>query len=34
MGEALTKVQDAQLEGLIATHEEALAWLSSQDIHA
>ncbi len=29
LGEVLTKVQDAQLEGQISTREEALAWLQS-----
>ena len=27
LGEVLTKVQDAQLEGVISTREEALEWL-------
>ena len=32
MGAALTALQNAQLEGLVATREEALAWLQSQPL--
>jgi poly(A) polymerase len=30
LGLLLKKVQDAQLEGLLVTREEALAWLATQ----